>query len=193
MDLSGPSRASVICTLGMHRSGTSLVSRMLGLLGVRLGPDERVLTAGEDNPKGYWEHRSFVDLNDEILPRFGGRWDEAPGSCARASPSTWRPVGRGVSPHLWSWPAYLMGNADALHAARWCHETCYAVTKDGNEDRFLAAWGRAAGFLQGRGVHSGEGGVMGLAAAYAGWTPDYEALAGIASLIQHEGGGPKEA
>ena len=84
MDLSGPSRASVICTLGMHRSGTSLVSRMLGLLGVRLGPDERVLTAGGDNPKGYWEHRSFVDLNDDILARFGGRWDEAP-----AFPPSW--------------------------------------------------------------------------------------------------------
>jgi hypothetical protein len=113
-------------------------------------------------------------------------------------------VRKSIAEHLetcgpWRLPAfvelarYLMGNADALHAARWCHETCYAVTKDGNEDRFLAAWGRAAGFLQGRGVHSGEGGVMGLAAAYAGWTPDYEALAGIASLIQHEGGGPKEA
>ena len=28
----------MICTLGMHRSGTSLVSRMLNLLGVQLGP-----------------------------------------------------------------------------------------------------------------------------------------------------------
>lgn len=78
MDVSGPPPARVICTLGMHRSGTSAVSRMLGLLGVRLGPDPRVLTAGEDNPKGYWEHRSFVDLNDEILARFGGRWDAIP-------------------------------------------------------------------------------------------------------------------
>jgi len=32
---------------------------------------------------------------------------------------------------------------------------------------------------------------VGLAAACAGWTVDYEALAGIASVIQHEGGGPK--
>jgi hypothetical protein len=33
---------------------------------------------------------------------------------------------------------------------------------------------------------------MGLAAAYAGWTIDYEALARIVPFIQHEGGGPKE-
>src|SRR5262245_9181936 len=68
----------VICTVGMHRSGTSAVSRMLNLVGVHLGPDERVQTTGPDNPTGYWEHRSFVDINDEILARFGGRWDEPP-------------------------------------------------------------------------------------------------------------------
>jgi hypothetical protein len=73
-----PGPAGVICTLGVHRSGTSLVSRMLNLLGVHLGPDARVMTAGEDNPKGYWEHRPFVDINDDILARFGGRWDVPP-------------------------------------------------------------------------------------------------------------------
>lgn len=88
---------------------------------------------------------------------------------------------------------YLMGDADVLYTAQWCHETCYAVTKDGNEHRFFAAWERAAEFLQCRGLYSGEGGVMGLAAAYAGWTVDYEALGGFAPFIQHEGGGPKEA
>src|SRR5688572_17839806 len=78
MNLSGDPPARVICTLGMHRSGTSLVSRTLNLLGVHLGPSDRLLPADEDNPKGYWEHRAIVDLNDEILDRFGGRWDEPP-------------------------------------------------------------------------------------------------------------------
>jgi hypothetical protein len=86
---------------------------------------------------------------------------------------------------------YLTGDADTLQAARWCHETLLAVTKDGRESRFFAAWARAADFLQARGVYSGEGGVIGLAAAYAGWSVDYEALTGIAASIQHEGGGPK--
>jgi O-antigen biosynthesis protein len=62
----------------MHRSGTSLVSRLLNLLGVHLGPDHAVSKRGGDNPKGYWEHQSLVALNDEMLARFGGRWDEPP-------------------------------------------------------------------------------------------------------------------
>lgn len=88
---------------------------------------------------------------------------------------------------------HLTGDADILLAARWCHETFVAVTKDGRESRFFEAWSLAADFLQSRGVYSGEGGVIGLAAAYAGWGVDYEALTGIAASIQHEGGGPKQA
>lgn len=86
---------------------------------------------------------------------------------------------------------HLTGNADILHSARWCHETLVAVTKDGHESRFFAAWELGADFLQAAGVYSGEGGVIGLAAAYAGWTVDYQALKRIAASIQHEGGGPK--
>jgi hypothetical protein len=99
----------------------------------------------------------------------------------------------------WRRPAFeqlardLFGQPGVLRTARWCHETCYAVTRDGNEGRFFDAWDRAAGFLQERGVFSGEGGVMGLAAAYAGWPTDYEALAALEAVLQHEGGGPKEA
>jgi hypothetical protein len=99
----------------------------------------------------------------------------------------------------WRRPAFLdlardlFGHDDVLRTARWCHETCYAVTRDGNEGRFFDAWGRAANFLQSRDVFSGEGGVMGLAAAYAGWPTDYEALGALEGVLQHEGGGPKEA
>ena len=45
--------------------------------------------------------------------------------------------------------------------------------------------------LQEHGVLSGEGGVMGLAAALAGWTIDYDALAPLFAVVDHEGGGPK--
>jgi hypothetical protein len=113
-------------------------------------------------------------------------------------------VRKSVAEHLetcgpWRMPAFvelarhLTGDAEVLRTARWCHETCIAVTKDGSESRFFDAWGRAAGFLQARAVYSGEGGVVGLAAACAGWAVDYEALAGIGSAIQHEGEGPKRA
>jgi hypothetical protein len=111
-------------------------------------------------------------------------------------------VRRSVAEHLetcgpWRLPAFtelardLTGDSGVLRSAPWCHETCIAVTRDGNESRFFEAWGRGAAFLQDRGVYSGEGGVIGLAAACAGWTADYDALAGIAPWIEHEGGGPK--
>jgi hypothetical protein len=87
----------------------------------------------------------------------------------------------------------LTGGAEVLDTAVWCCETCYAVTRDGRESSFFAAWDVAVDFLQSRGVHSGEGGAMGLAAACAGWTVDFQALAQIAVCIQHEGGGPKGA
>ena len=112
-------------------------------------------------------------------------------------------VQKSVSEHLetcgsWRAPAFaelaahLTGDAGILRRARWCHETCMAVTRDGREPLFFAAWGRCADLLQQRGVYSGEGGVIGLAAACAGWAVDYEAIAGFASVVQHEGGGPKD-
>jgi hypothetical protein len=113
-------------------------------------------------------------------------------------------VRKSIADHLetcgpWRLPAFvelardLMGDPDALRTAGWCHETCYAVTRDGREDRFFGAWHRAAEFMQRHGVASGEGGVMGLAAAYAGWTIDYDVLVPIGAAIQHEGGGPKDS
>jgi hypothetical protein len=99
----------------------------------------------------------------------------------------------------WRLPAFvqlgreLTSDPNVLDNAGWCQETCVAVTKDGNEGRFFAAWERGADFLQRLGVHSGEGGVMGLAATSIGWTPDYEVLARLGSLIRHEGGGPKRS
>lgn len=112
-------------------------------------------------------------------------------------------VRKSIAEHLdacgtWRTPVFvelaqhLTGAADILHAAQWCHETLLAVTKDGRESHFFEAWSIGADFLQSRGVYSGEGGVIGLAAAYAGWTVDYESLTSIAASIQHESGGPKK-
>jgi hypothetical protein len=113
-------------------------------------------------------------------------------------------VRKSIAEHLdtcgsWRKPVFeelarqLTGDVVILTDARWCHETLIAVTRDGRESRFFAAWSLAADFMQAREVYSGEGGVIGLAAAYAGWGVDYEALADLAASIQHEGGGPKEA
>lgn len=107
-----------------------------------------------------------------------------------------------VAEHLdkcgaWRKPAFadlarhLTGSTRILQTARWCQESIMAVTKDGHETEFFAVWGRAAEFMQARGVYSGEGGVVGIAAACAGWTVNYVALAGIGSVISHQGKGPK--
>jgi len=86
---------------------------------------------------------------------------------------------------------HLTGHTDTLKSARWCSEALFAVTKNGHESRFLEAWARGADFLHRRGVFTGEGGVIGLAAVYAGWNVDYKSLTKLAASTQHEGHGPK--
>lgn len=81
----------VVVVLGMHRSGTSMLARLLAHAGVALGP--RIMTtAGADNAQGYWEHAEIFaaqeSLLDDVLDRtwYGPkgclplpqRWWEAP-------------------------------------------------------------------------------------------------------------------
>lgn len=64
-----------VLVLGMHRSGTSLVSNLLGRMGCDYGGD--LMPAKEDNPRGYWENQAVVDLHEEFLAAVGYRWDDA--------------------------------------------------------------------------------------------------------------------
>lgn len=63
-----------VCVIGMHRSGTSLLMRLLNLAGVALGPAGRLAPAAEDNPRGFWEHEGLREINDDLLALFGGTW-----------------------------------------------------------------------------------------------------------------------
>jgi hypothetical protein len=72
------SAPTIVCTLGMHRSGTSLVSRVLNVLGLYLGPKEHLMRPSADNPTGHWESRPIKEINDEILSILGGTWSEPP-------------------------------------------------------------------------------------------------------------------
>jgi hypothetical protein len=49
-----------------------------------IGTHQSVSRAGEDNPRGDWEHHPLALLNDEIPAGFGGQWDEPP-----AFPPSW--------------------------------------------------------------------------------------------------------
>jgi hypothetical protein len=67
-----------ICVTGMHRSGTSMIVRLLHECGVYLGNDFDLVPPSPDNEEGHWENRHFLDLNDRILAALGGGWDYPP-------------------------------------------------------------------------------------------------------------------
>jgi hypothetical protein len=66
-----------VCIAGMHRSGTSMVARLLQACGLFLGREEEL---GFDSNYGepHFENVRFVMLNDEILSRLGGSWNDPP-------------------------------------------------------------------------------------------------------------------
>ena len=68
-----------IIVLGPHRSGTSLVTRLINLMGAYVGDESDSLGAAEDNPKGFWERRDVVDTNNAILAHFGCAWNDLAG------------------------------------------------------------------------------------------------------------------
>jgi GT2 family glycosyltransferase len=77
--LKGPSTANTaICIAGAHRSGTSMLTKLLHSCGLYLGPESELMPAQADNPDGFWEHLAFVGLNDELLNELGGAWDLPP-------------------------------------------------------------------------------------------------------------------
>jgi hypothetical protein len=72
------SEPTIVCILGMHRSGTSLVSRLLNVLGLDLGPEEHLMEPNESNPAGHWESLPISEINEDIFLRLGGSWAVPP-------------------------------------------------------------------------------------------------------------------
>lgn len=63
----------LVAVLGMHRSGTSAITRGLRVLGVELG--ERLLEPQVgSNEKGFWEDGDITALNDDVLAALGHDW-----------------------------------------------------------------------------------------------------------------------
>jgi hypothetical protein len=71
-----PVARSRICVLvlGMHRSGTSALTRVLSLLGADL--PKVLVGAGPGNESGHWEPQRIVLLNDRLLSEVGSCWDD---------------------------------------------------------------------------------------------------------------------
>ncbi len=68
-----PARSALL-VLGMHRSGTSAVTRVLSLLGGEL--PKVIMGEGEGNDAGHWEPERLVALHDALLAEAGSRWDD---------------------------------------------------------------------------------------------------------------------
>ncbi len=68
-----------ILVLGMHRSGTSALTRVLSLMGATL--PKNILGANESNEKGHWEPARLIEYHDQFLAELGSSWDD------------WRPLG----------------------------------------------------------------------------------------------------
>ncbi|MER9952314.1 class I SAM-dependent methyltransferase [Mesorhizobium sp. M0047] len=69
-----PARRTCIMVLGMHRSGTSALTRVLNLLGAAL--PKNLIGAGLGNEGGHWEPTWIVDLNERLLAEAGGTWNK---------------------------------------------------------------------------------------------------------------------
>jgi len=69
--------SAAICVLGMHRSGTSAVTRAVSLLGVHLGDDAKMMPPNAENPGGYWELLEINSLHKRLMAGIGRDWDTA--------------------------------------------------------------------------------------------------------------------
>jgi hypothetical protein len=77
-------------------------------LGVEIGPPEEMLEPGDLNPRGFWELREVVELNEQILEALGGSWWSPPR----------RPRGWELSPTMAPFRARIAELFDRYYAGR---------------------------------------------------------------------------
>lgn len=73
-NLPSSGKRTCLLVLGMHRSGTSALTRVLSLLGAAL--PQNLLGAGLGNDTGHWEPGRLVQLHDQMLAEAGSSWDD---------------------------------------------------------------------------------------------------------------------
>jgi GT2 family glycosyltransferase/glycosyltransferase involved in cell wall biosynthesis len=69
-----PAKRTCILVLGMHRSGTSALTRVLSLLGAAL--PRHVMGAGDGNAAGHWEPARLVAFHDRMLGELDSAWHD---------------------------------------------------------------------------------------------------------------------
>ena len=68
------SERTCILVLGMHRSGTSAMARVMNLLGADLASG--LMPARPDNSSGYWESTELMGIHEDLLSCASSRWDD---------------------------------------------------------------------------------------------------------------------
>ena len=68
------SSRSALLVLGMHRSGTSAITRSLGLCGAWVGDETELTGPNVENPRGFWERRDTRQICDRLLQTAGADW-----------------------------------------------------------------------------------------------------------------------
>lgn len=68
----------LVIILGMHRSGTSVLTNILSKAGFYLGEESDLMNGNQWNPDGYFERWSLGIVNDIILYLAGGTWHSPP-------------------------------------------------------------------------------------------------------------------
>jgi len=105
--------------LGMHRSGTSAVTRALNLLGAAL-PGE-MMSNTHHNASGHWEPLEVVDMHDRLLAGHGYVWDDPfiPSTiCDASTPATQaasHDITAFVSSHVLPHPVALVKDPRICH------------------------------------------------------------------------------
>jgi hypothetical protein len=118
-------KSSIFVVLGMHRCGTSAVTRGLRALGISLGTD--LLPPTADNETGYWEDKDLYAFNEELLAAIEERWCSV----------------RLYESHLQEFPELpaLQARARDLLAAKLATYAAFGF-KDPRSSRLLTFWSR---------------------------------------------------
>lgn len=63
-----------IIVLGAHRSGTSLVTRIINMMGAYFASEQSSIGFNDENPKGFWERKDVIACNDSLLAGWECSW-----------------------------------------------------------------------------------------------------------------------
>lgn len=83
-----------VIVLSMHRSGSSLLTGLLTMMGLTAGPTKDLIEGNESNKFGFFERWDVISQNEAFLSMQGLRWDHEAGKYD--SQSGWKAALNGV-------------------------------------------------------------------------------------------------